>query len=375
MAGIYFHIPFCLTKCNYCDFFSGCDLKNIDKLIRSEIEEINLRKEYLGNEKVETIYFGGGTPSLLPVNYIKHLIDSCKDNFEIIPEAEITFEANPEDINDEYLKGIVNCGVNRISIGIQSFDDKTLKNLNRRHSVSKALNAVELAKKHNISNISVDIIYGIPDLNIDRFVESVEKLVALNVNHISAYNLTYHEGTRFYKLIKEGSLIEVDDETCFKQFNYLCAQLEKHGYIHYELSNFAKEGFYSKHNSSYWFGKKYLGIGPSAHSYNGNSRRWNIESIDKYIRGIEGNKRWYEEEKLSTKDKYNEYILTRLRTIKGINLKDILIRFGEDYYVFLNEKINKYSGTLYLNSKNDVVTLTRKGLFISDGIMEDFFKV
>jgi oxygen-independent coproporphyrinogen-3 oxidase len=375
MAGIYIHVPFCSTRCSYCDFYSECDFSNVDGLVSCEIKEIETRKDYLGNEKIETIYFGGGTPSVLATKQVKLIIENIRKCFDVADDIEVTFEANPEDLNREYLDGIISAGINRISIGIQSFDDKVLKSLNRRHSVSTAIKAVSMIREAGISNISVDLIYGIPGMSFEIFKSSVAQLIDLNVNHISAYNLTYHKGTKFHRMIDKGELIEVDDETCFQQFSYLREQLGNNGFIHYELSNFAREGFFSRHNSSYWFGNKYLGIGPSAHSFDGNSRQWNINSTEKFIECIRGSQIWYETEILSLNDKYNEYIITRLRTIWGISLKDILAKFGDEYYTYLNGKIKKYSDSSYMLIKDDVITLTERGLFISDMIMEDFFKI
>jgi len=346
-----------------------------EELIKHEKREIILRKGYLGDEIIKTIYFGGGTPSLLSSDDVKSLLNCIYNNFDVSKSAEITFESNPEDLNVGYIKELKSSGINRMSIGIQSFNDKILRKLNRRHSVFTAVNAVELCRRVGIDNISADIIYGIPGMTFDMFKNSVSKLIDLKIPHISAYNLTFHEGTKLYELLKKGKLEKVNDEESFEQFSYLVDKLCHEGFIHYELSNFAKIGYYSKHNSSYWLGEKYIGIGPSAHSFDGCSRQWNVSSVNEYITNIRNESISYNKEILSINDRYNEYIITRLRTIWGISLREVNEKYGKVYYHYIKDKLKKYSQSDYLLVNEDTITLSKKGLFISDMILEDFFIV
>lgn len=375
MASIYVHIPFCKSRCSYCDFYSECDISVVDELIKCEIKEINSRREYADNEIIKSIYFGGGTPSLLLIKNVCNLIKGIREGYSVSKDVEITFEANPEDLEYEYIVGLVKYGINRFSVGIQGFNDDILKILDRRHTVGTSIKSIEMIKEAGVDNISVDLIYGIPGMSFSSYKESVHELIKLNVCHISAYNLTYHDGTKIKELVDFGIYKEVSEEECFSQFSYLYDLLKKHGYINYELSNFAKDGQYSRHNSSYWLGEKYIGIGPSAHSYNGGSRQWNISSVNKYIQEVRDGGKYYEIENLSLNDKYNEYIITRLRTMWGISLKDIFSNYGEEYSKYILDKIKRYSPYDYLIIKNGIVRLTKKGLFISDMIMKDFVKI
>lgn len=369
MAGIYIHIPFCRQKCYYCDFYKTLNSSLTNNFISTLKKEIQLNKNYLGNELIETIYFGGGTPSVLTENELTEILSFLNNEFQISPNAEITFEANPDDLSIQYLKSIYNVGVNRLSIGIQSFQNEHLKKMNRRHNVKQAVGSVENAAKIGFENISVDLIYGLPNLTDKDWNESLKWVFQLPVQHLSAYHLTYHEGTVFYSWLKKGTLKELKEPQSISQFNALIEETDKNGFKQYEISNFAKSRMYSKHNKSYWFGKKYLGLGPSAHSFNGASRRWNISSINNYIEAIKNNKLYFEEEILTENDKYNEYILTRIRTIWGVSIDFILTNFGEEKAAHFLKNINRYKTSDLVIQDNNVFTLTKNGLFVSDEIM------
>ncbi|MCK5730110.1 MAG: radical SAM family heme chaperone HemW [Draconibacterium sp.] len=369
MAGIYIHIPFCRQKCNYCDFYKTLSISLTGNFLAALKKEIIQNKNYLENEPVETIYFGGGTPSVLRESELNEIINLLKSEFQILPNTEITFEANPDDLSAEYLKSIYNSGVNRLSIGIQSFQDEYLKKMNRRHNSKQAVESVENAIKIGFENISVDLIYGLPKLTDNEWKESLSRVFQLSVQHLSAYHLTYHQGTVFYNWLKKGTLNELKERESISQFNILIEEAEKNGFQQYEISNFAKNKIYSKHNKSYWFGKKYLGLGPSAHSFNGSSRRWNISNTEKYIDAIENNKSYFEEEKLSESEKYNEYILTRIRTIWGVSVDFIKSNFGNEKATYFLKNIKKYKNSDLVIQDNNIFTLTKNGLFVSDEIM------
>ena len=375
MAGIYIHIPFCRQKCYYCDFYKTLNNSLTGSFISTLKKEIQLNKNYLENEPVETIYFGGGTPSVLTENELTEILTFLNSEFQILPDAEITFETNPDDLSTEYLHGIYNAGVNRLSIGIQSFQNEHLKKMNRRHNAKQAVKSVENAAKIRFENISVDLIYGLPNLTDNDWNESLKQVFQLPVQHLSAYHLTYHQGTVFYNWLKKGTLKELKEPQSISQFNMLIAEAEKNGFQQYEISNFAKNRLYSKHNKSYWFGKKYLGLGPSAHSFNGASRRWNISNVEKYIEAIQDNKLYFEKEILTENDKYNEYILTRIRTIWGVSTEFIQRNFGENKVAHFKKNITKYITTNLVIQNNDIFTLTKEGLFVSDKIMADLMVV
>ncbi|NQU53372.1 MAG: radical SAM family heme chaperone HemW [Bacteroidetes bacterium] len=371
MSGIYIHIPFCRQKCYYCDFYKTVNTSLTDKFLSALKKEVQQRKNYLGNEPIETIYFGGGTPSVLKENELQDILSFLNQEFKVLPNVEITFEANPDDLSESYLKGIYNAGVNRLSIGIQSFQDEYLKKMNRRHNAKQAVESIENAVKIGIKNISADLIYGLPNLTDNDWKASLNQVFQLPVQHLSAYHLTYHEGTAFYTWLKKGTLKELKEADSISQFNLLVEATKKNGFQQYEISNFAKEEMYSKHNTSYWMGKKYLGLGPSAHSFNGDSRRWNVSHVESYIKALDKNQSYFEEEILGANEKYNEYILTRIRTIWGVSINYIQSNFGEEKATHFLKNIEKYKGTELLIHKNDIFTLSRKGLFISDEIMAD----
>ncbi|WP_372932689.1 radical SAM family heme chaperone HemW [Mariniphaga sediminis] len=372
MAGIYIHIPFCRQKCYYCDFYKTVNSSLTGKFLAILKQEAVIRKNYLEGEPVRTIYFGGGTPSVLSPDELLFVLEFLHANFQVLPDAEITFEANPDDLTPAYLQVLKNAGINRLSIGIQAFQDNHLKKMNRRHNAQQAFDAVEDAASAGFSNLSVDLIYGLPDLTEEQWKESLTRVFQLPVVHLSAYHLTYHEGTPFFTWLKKGTLKELSEKESVKQFNLLLDEVGKAGFEQYEISNFARNKIYSKHNTAYWTGEKYLGLGPSAHSYNGDSRQWNISHIESYIRGIENHTSFFEEEQLAENDKYNEYVLTRIRTKWGISEYEIQDRFGEEKAKFVRKEAEKYIHSGKMSEQNGIFTFTRKGLFVSDDIMTSF---
>lgn len=375
MSGIYIHIPFCRKRCHYCDFYKTTDFGQKFRLVKSLITELESRSPELADDEIHTVYLGGGTPSVLQVDELHSLLNTIRKNYRLDNSAEITLEANPDDISETKLTALREIGYNRISIGIQSFADSDLKLMNRRHNSEQAIRAVEIVKNSGFQNISIDLIYGLPNQNLEEWERNVRMAVDLDVQHISAYHLTYHEGTVFYDQLKKGHLNELPDEISLQQFEILIDVLTKAGFEHYEISNFCKPGFYSQHNSSYWKGEKYLGIGPSAHSFDLKSRRWNVSSIGKYLEGIENGKPVSEAEILSEQDRYNDYIITGLRTVWGVSGKFVLNTFPEIYFVHFQKIIKKYQDSGHILIQPEKVTLSREGLFISDQIMADFMMV
>jgi oxygen-independent coproporphyrinogen-3 oxidase len=375
MAGIYIHIPFCRKKCFYCDFYKSTDLRLKLRLLAGLQKEIANRKDELQSDLVTTIYLGGGTPSVLVIDELKALLAVIFDNYSVSKQAEITLEANPDDLSQAYLSALRETGFNRLSMGVQSFTESDLKLMNRRHGVLSAIQSVKWAKSAGFSNISIDLIYGLPNQSLADWEHNIQVALELGVQHISAYHLTYHEGTVFYDRLKKGTLKEAPDELSLQQFQLLIDKLTEAGFEQYEISNFARPGYYSGHNSSYWKNKKYLGFGPSAHSYDLKTRRWNVASIGNYLDQIESGQVYWENEILSEQDHYNDYIITSLRTIWGISENTVKDEFSAEYLRHFQEVKAKLLPTGWLVVKNDQVTLSREGLFVSDQIMADFMLV
>ncbi len=375
MAGIYIHIPFCRKRCHYCDFFKSTDFSFKSGILAGLRKELESRAAELASDEINTIYLGGGTPSALLLDELKDILDTIRNNYLVSPEAEITMEANPDDLNQANLTSLRQMGYNRLSMGIQSFAESDLKLMNRRHGVMQAVQSVKWAKKAGFSNLSIDLIYGLPNQTLEDWERNVRIAVELDVQHISAYNLTYHEGTVFYDQLKSGILKELPDELSVQQFELLIRILKDAGFEHYEISNFCKPGFYSQHNSSYWKNKKYLGIGPSAHSFDLDSRRWNVSSIAKYLHGLENNESYSETEILTEQDRYNDYIITGLRTIWGISEDYIRREYSEKYFVHYQKIREKYLKSGHIAISSGTVTINSNGLFISDKIMADFMLV
>ena len=374
LAGIYIHIPFCKQACFYCDFHFSTSLKKKDELINCLIKEIEIRKEELNNSIIETIYFGGGTPSLLSTTEIKILVDAVYKNHSVVAFPEITLEANPDDLSKEKIIELSESPVNRLSIGVQSFFEQDLKLMNRAHNSKEAKESLSLAIRH-FDNISVDLIYGIPDCTNEQWRENIQTALSFGVPHISSYALTVEPKTALASFIKKGIIKNVDDEKSQEQFLILIDELEKAGFLHYETSSFGKEGFFSKNNSSYWLGKSYLGIGPSAHSFDGKQRSWNVRNNTAYIKVIQQNQLPIEREILSNTDRYNEYIMTGLRTIWGVSLEKINRDFGHKYVTYLENQSKKYIEQELLYIENGILITTKKGKFLSDGIASDLFMI
>jgi len=343
-------------------------------MIWSLEQELLLRKEVFHNEQIETIYFGGGTPSVLQITEIERLLDSVYRNYKVIASPEITLEANPDDLSVIKIKQLSDSSINRLSIGIQSFFDEDLKLMNRAHNADEAHICLSEARKH-FDNISIDLIYGIPGLTNTRWEENITKALSYSLPHLSSYALTVEPKTALKALIKKGVIPDVNDETAQQQFYMLLDQLEGEGYLNYEISNFGKEGYFSRNNTAYWLGKRYLGIGPSAHSYDGNKRSWNINNNSKYIKSISQKALPMEEELLTKTDRYNEYIMTALRTIWGVSLNRIKTVFGDRYYKYLLQQSNKYLNQELLLLDGDKLTVAKKGKFLCDGIASDLFMI
>ena len=375
MAGLYIHIPFCAKRCLYCDFFSNTDMKFKEPYVSAVIREMQLRQEYIGGEPLDTIYFGGGTPSQLQQADFERIFKAIDCLFNISSCKEITLEANPDDMTPEYVASLRNLPFNRVSMGVQSFKEKDLHFLNRRHDREQALRAVELCKENGIPNISIDLIYGLPGQTLEEWQENLNDAIHLEIPHISAYHLIYEEGTALYKLMEAGKVAPIEEELSVTLFSTLINRLAEAGYLHYEISNFARPGYFSQHNSSYWTGKKYIGIGPSAHSYDGESRQWNISSLPHYLEGIRTGIPNIEIEKLDINTKYNDFIITGLRTMWGIRTSDIREQFGEEKQAYLERQAATYLHQGLLIYENDTLTLSKEGIFISDGIMSDLLWV
>ena len=373
-AGIYLHIPFCKTRCTYCDFYTLTDESQIEKFVEAICIESALRKDEV-QEEIKTIYFGGGTPSRLSINQLERIFEVLYKNFKIDSDAEITVEANPDDLSDYYIKTLSKLPVNRLSIGIQSFNNKELEFLSRRHSSQQAIDSVKIAQAHGFNNISIDLMYGLPDQTEEIWRDNLKHVTDLGVQHLSAYHLIYEEKTRMYSMLKAGKIKPVDEDLSTTMFSMLIDWMTSHNFIQYEISAFGKEGHFSQHNTSYWKNRKYLGLGPAAHSYNGYERSWNISSLSRYMKGVESGNLERETEHLNLKQKYNEFILTGLRTMWGIDLSDMNKMFGEELYNYCLENAQQYINANKLIIHENTLMLTRNGIFISDGIMSDLMMV
>lgn len=373
MSGIYIHIPFCKQACHYCDFHFSTSLKKKDKLIDALCKELVLRKEEL-KDKVETIYFGGGTPSLLSSEELQQIFEAIHKNYTVSENPEITLEANPDDLSNSQIHKFTNSQINRLSIGIQSFFEEDLKLMNRAHNASEALECIKEAKQY-FKNISIDLIYGIPGMTNKRWKENLEVALKLDVPHLSCYALTIEPKTALKKFIEKGIVPPVDEDVAKQHYEILLSETEKAGLENYEFSNFGKPGFHSHNNTAYWEAKPYLGIGPSAHSYDGKSRSWNVANNTKYIKSIEEGILPSEEEILSKEDIYNEYIMTGLRTKKGVSLEKVKDEFGKDFLEYLLKQAKIHLQNKLLIQENQTLKISKKGKFLSDGIAADLFLV
>ncbi len=373
MAGIYLHIPFCHYKCHYCNFYSLASFKHKDAFVPALIREIEARKDEFAGMEVETIYFGGGTPSVLVAEEIAEILDVIQANFQVHPFAEITLEANPEDISRCYARELADVGINRLSLGTQAFDERLLDKLNRDHKVQHAVRSVQYGKEAGINNISIDLIYGIPELSHSFWKESLRKALEMDVDHISAYHLTVEPGTALEVMVRKGKYPMPDDAESMQQFDIMLEMLLNKGYEHYEISNLARRKKYSKHNSSYWFGKPYLGFGPSAHSFNGTARRWNVKNLKKYYEGVESGKQHFETEELSLTDRYNEFVMLGLRTQWGVRLDKLELMFGPERKDYFLKALENAISNKWATWESSSVVLTPEGKKFADGIAADCF--
>ena len=371
MAGIYIHIPFCKSFCSYCDFYSITDNSLKDALVQAVIRESSIRPSYLEGETVETVYFGGGTPSLLEPATAAALISDLKKKFPFSDDTEITFEVNPDDVYEGLFIELKKAGINRISLGVQSWDDKRLRYLGRRHDAAQSARALDMVFREGIKNVSVDIIYGVPGMTTADLKADLEKTFAFPVTHLSAYHLTVEEGTRFGRMKKEGKLKETDEETSASMFSLLGKVCREHGFIHYEISNFAKEGYISRHNSSYWKQVPYLGLGPSAHSFDGRSRQWNVADVRKYVKAISSGEIPCEREELDRITVFNEYVLTSLRTMWGIDLTHVEEFYDKELHDYLVNLSGKYIRYGLMKREKNTLVLTDQGRMISDNIIAE----
>lgn len=372
MAGLYIHIPFCESKCIYCDFYSMANNKHlIDNYIDALLVEGAERKNELNAETLTTVYLGGGTPSLLSITQLSKLVNGLKKVFDFSAVEEFTIEVNPDDVTVEYIQHAKSLGINRVSMGVQSFCDEDLRFINRRHTAKQATDAIQIIKEAGINNISIDLIYGIPGQNIEIWKNNVDTAISLSVQHISAYTLMYEEGTRLSVMRSLGKITEVDDDVVAAMYDYLVAQLKSNGYTHYEISNFALPGFHSRHNSSYWNLTPYLGLGVAAHSFDGTVRRFNPSNLKKYLDALSDGKLCVEVEKITKAEKYDEYVMLRLRTADGIEADELMHRFGERYYQFFIEKAKPLVSEGSLINENGRYYIPENHIMISDNITCD----
>lgn len=372
MAGIYIHIPFCRQACHYCDFHFSTSMKKKDEMVLALAKEISMRKDEFTAQMVETIYFGGGTPSVLSNDEIALLIDTVYHNYNVAPNPEITLEANPDDLSSERIAELSKSQINRLSIGIQSFFEDDLKMMNRAHNALEAEVCLAEATKY-FDNISIDLIYGVPGMTNDRWLFNVNKALSFGIPHISSYALTVEPKTALDKFIKKGVFSKPSDEVAQHHFLLLVDTLNANGFTHYELSNFGKEGYFSRNNTAYWLGKKYIGIGPSAHSYDGIHRSWNIANNSLYLKGIEEGHLPAETEKLTIADRYNEYVMTGLRTIWGVSVQRVHDELGILFSNYLIKESAKFIEQGLLVNDNGIIKTTREGKFLADGIASDLF--
>lgn len=375
MAGIYIHVPFCKTRCAYCDFFSTTlhDMKS--RYVDTLCQELVMRRNYLHDTPIGTLYFGGGTPSQLSENDFHSIFNQIEEVYGLEACEEITLEANPDDLTDDYVEMLTTLPFNRISMGIQTFHEPTLQLIGRRHTAQEAIEAVHRCQQHGFTNISIDLIYGLPGETLEQWKEDLLMAFSLKVQHISAYHLTYEQGTRLWQMLQRKEICEVDEDTSVELFRILCEEMQKAGYEHYEISNFALPGFRSRHNSAYWHEVPYLGCGPGAHSFDGDSREWNVSSLPKYIEALEQGQCNYEQETLDKDTRYNEFVMTRLRTCEGFSLIDLQQHFGQAYHDYCLHLATPYMRQGLLLQKENTLRLSREGIFVSDDIISDLMRV
>lgn len=375
MAGLYIHIPFCKQRCNYCAFYSSTLYNMREEYVAALTKELLLRKDYAHGKAIETIYFGGGTPSTLSIEQLQRICSTIYSAYPVANSPEVTIECNPDDLTPEFLEALRPLPFNRISMGVQSFNDAQLQRLGRRHTAEGARTAVGNARKAGYTNISIDLMFALPGSTPQQWQEDLDSAIALRPQHLSAYNLMYEEGTPLYRALCNGSITELSEEENLEQFRMLIESMKKAGYRHYEISNFALPGYESRHNSSYWNDTPYIGCGAAAHSYNGTEREWNIADIKEYIKGIESGNRKFEIEHLSEEERYNDTILTRLRTAEGLPLEWMREKFSDKLNSYMLRTIEKEIALGNLQENNGQVSLTEKGIFISDAVIRELIFV
>mgnify|MGYP001051861838 FL=1 len=375
MAGIYLHIPFCKQACNYCDFHFSTSLKMKASFVDALLTEIELRKSVFDQQTINSIYFGGGTPSLLSEEDLTRIFETLFTSFRVSPLAEITLEANPDDLSPDKIKVLKNTPINRLSIGIQSFRDEDLRFMKRAHNAKEALSSIKSCKQAGFTNLSVDLIYGTPGMDTSAWLENLNIAFDLDIPHISSYALTVEPNTELHHQILHQKVSNVDENQSAAQFELLTSQMKRNGYEQYEISNFCKPGAYSKHNSSYWKKDMYLGLGPSAHSFYDNKRLWNVSNNTKYVKSLAQNLLPLQEEVLSLEDRYNEYVMTSLRTKWGCSIAEIETNFSSELAAYFRNEIELYVSTQNVLVKNEVYYLSEKGKLLADKIASDLFKV
>ena len=375
MAGIYLHIPFCKQACNYCDFHFSTSLKMKASFVDALVAEIELRKSVFDQQTINSIYFGGGTPSLLSEKDLNRIFETLFTSFRVSPLAEITLEANPDDLSPEKIQVLKKTPINRLSIGIQSFRDEDLRFMKRAHNAKEALSSIKSCKQAGFTNLSVDLIYGTPGMDSSAWLENLNIAFDLDIPHISSYALTVEPNTELHHQILHQKVSNVDENQSAAQFELLTSQMKRNGYEQYEISNFCKPGAYSKHNSSYWKKDMYLGLGPSAHSFYDNKRLWNVSNNAKYVKSLAQNLLPLQEEVLSLEDRYNEYVMTSLRTKWGCSIAEIETNFSSELAAYFRNEIELYVSTENVLVKKEVYYLSEKGKLLADKIASDLFKV
>lgn len=371
MAGLYIHIPYCKSKCIYCDFYSTPQVKTMEQYVQSLLCEAKLRQEEISNQFVSTLYLGGGTPSVMPLELTSKLINGLKSTFDLSNVEEFTIEVNPDDVTCDYIEKLRQLGVNRVSMGVQSFNDDELQAINRRHTAQQAIDAVHAIKKAGISNVSIDLIYGLPGQTLDTWQNNVQQAIALDVQHISAYNLSYEPGTRLWVMRERGKVQEASDDDCISMHDMLVERLKEADFEHYEISNFARPGYRSRHNSSYWNFTPYLGLGAAAHSFDGTTRRYNPSNIKEYINKLSNGTPTFIEEHLDWWERYDEEVMVRLRTSDGLDTSLIAKLYGDKPYNHLLKQAQQFIAQGLLRLDGTTLILTHSGVMMSDNIIRN----
>lgn len=367
MAGIYLHIPFCKSRCIYCGFFSTTSLQKRHDYVEAVVKELHLRQPFLGDEPVDTIYFGGGTPSQLPPDELERMLHTLYNIYNVREGAEVTLEGNPDDMTPMLLQRLQQMGINRLSMGVQTFDEERLHFLHRRHTAMQAIQAVRDAQAAGFSNISIDLMFGFPNQTLEEWKRDVQTALSLHVQHISAYSLMYEEGTLLEQMLTHGAISEVDEDVSLQMYEYLMDALKDAGYVHYEISNFSLPDRQSRHNSSYWHGIPYLGVGAGAHSYDGHDRFYHPDSLEQYI----ADPCSLVTEHLNDHERYDEYVFTSLRTAEGLHLTALEQLFGTSCKKYCLQNAQRHLKAGLLSLTGDTLRLTRRGLFISNEVMSD----